>query len=204
MSAVSATSRRIVGLRTVVGDNLCPACIADPDPRGPSACHACRELTHACTLTALRGLDLDLGVPTYARTLDLSDAHVDRVARRLFRAFDDASRDKEDMHDFDYEGEKVIKWLALAREAIVLGVLIAPIDAKTRMSNELRPREELFEEGHWYACSGCHELDDGYPTGPYSTALRCHLGTGCHECGGIGALWECWPEHTAAQNVDDD
>jgi hypothetical protein len=55
---------------------------------------------------------------------------------------------------------------------------------------ELRPRDEIFEEGYWHPCSGCHESDEGHPRGPYSAALRCHLGAGCHECGGIGAIWE--------------
>lgn len=44
--------------------------------------------------------------------------------------------------------------------------------------------------GNWMSCSGCHELNDGYPTGPYSPALKCHLGLGCTECGGLGAIWD--------------
>ncbi|MCO5077310.1 MULTISPECIES: MazG-like family protein [unclassified Chelatococcus] len=44
--------------------------------------------------------------------------------------------------------------------------------------------------GFWRSCSGCHELNDGCPTGRYSKALSCHLGLGCHECGGIGAIWD--------------
>lgn len=63
----------------------------------------------------------------------------------------------------------------------------------------LSVREEIFEEGHWRSCSGCHESDDGHPTGPYSKTLRCHLGSGCHECGGIGATWETFdPNATEA------
>ncbi|KIJ00443.1 hypothetical protein ST27_10095 [Xanthomonas phaseoli pv. phaseoli] len=44
--------------------------------------------------------------------------------------------------------------------------------------------------GFWRACSGCHELNEGMETGPYSAGLRCHLGNGCGECGGIGAIWD--------------
>ncbi|MCC4618321.1 hypothetical protein LL972_20395 [Xanthomonas campestris pv. asclepiadis] len=44
--------------------------------------------------------------------------------------------------------------------------------------------------GFWRACSGCHELNEGVETGPYSAGLRCYLGTGCVECGGIGAIWD--------------
>jgi len=45
-------------------------------------------------------------------------------------------------------------------------------------------------KGFWRPCSGCHELNEGYPTGPFSKALKCNLGLGCHECGGIGAIWD--------------
>lgn len=47
-------------------------------------------------------------------------------------------------------------------------------------------------EGHgvWRSCSGCHELNEGHDTGPYSHTFRCALGHGCSECGGIGAVWD--------------
>ena len=45
-------------------------------------------------------------------------------------------------------------------------------------------------KGFWRSCSGCHELNEGHPTGDYSAVFRCHLGCGCHECGGIGAVWD--------------
>jgi len=64
---------------------------------------------------------------------DLADAHVDRVARRLYRAFDDANQGREPLHDFDvmaqceYEGRPVVdNWRALAREAIRLGAIVKP------------------------------------------------------------------------------
>lgn len=44
--------------------------------------------------------------------------------------------------------------------------------------------------GFWRSCSGCHELNEGHATGPYSAVLKCHLGGGCSECGGIGAIWD--------------
>lgn len=52
--------------------------------------------------------------------------------------------------------------------------------------------EQLAEgSGWWDACTGCHETEGGMPVGsyPYSEALRCSLGRGCTECGGIGAMW---------------
>lgn len=51
--------------------------------------------------------------------------------------------------------------------------------------------EELSEgSGAWFSCSGCHNLNEGVPTGPWSDVLKCHLGFGCRECGGIGAVWD--------------
>jgi hypothetical protein len=78
----------------------CPACTNDPDPRGPSACHACRELNLA------------------RRVPDLSDAHVARVAHHFFRTFDDASAGRAPLHDFEH-------WRALAREAIRIGAVVS-------------------------------------------------------------------------------
>jgi|GEM_PF-2506417 len=47
-------------------------------------------------------------------------------------------------------------------------------------------------DGFWRTCSGCHETCDGHPVGdyPYSEILKCDLGAGCSECGGIGAVWD--------------
>lgn len=45
-------------------------------------------------------------------------------------------------------------------------------------------------DGFWRSCTGCHETNGGYDTGPYSKTLKCHLGIGCSECGGIGAVWD--------------
>jgi len=145
---------------------LCSKCALDPDPRGPSACHDCREINtprgvpveavqraaglyraiqdhvaairvgdlHALALTELA---LDGAVSMYRQPdgPDMSDAHVDRIARRLYRAFDDASRGKEPLHDFDvmaqcaYEGRPVIdNWRALARAAIQIGAVIPEED----------------------------------------------------------------------------
>lgn len=47
-----------------------------------------------------------------------------------------------------------------------------------------------YGKGVWRSCSGCHETNEGVPLGPYSSILKCHLGGGCFECGGIGAIWD--------------
>lgn len=53
-------------------------------------------------------------------------------------------------------------------------------------------RVENADSGHWRSCSGCYETEDGHPTGPYpfSESFGCYLGSGCSECGGIGAIWD--------------
>lgn len=61
----------------------------------------------------------------------------------------------------------------------------------------ISPSEEVLSEGAWRPCTGCHESNEGHPTGPFSTALKCNLGSGCHECGGIGAVWELARESAA-------
>lgn len=46
--------------------------------------------------------------------------------------------------------------------------------------------------GTWRPCTGCYETEDGHPVGKYahSEALGSPLGSGCDECGGIGAVWD--------------
>jgi hypothetical protein len=58
---------------------------------------------------------------------DLSDVHVDRVARQLFRAFETMNNDLEPPHDFDVmiECERGKHWRILACEAIRLGAVVA-------------------------------------------------------------------------------
>lgn len=67
----------------------------------------------------------------------------------------------------------------------------APV-AGQAVALELRGVPETIKEGggFWRSCTGCHELNEGRDTGPYSAVLGCHLGQGCRECGGIGAVWD--------------
>ena len=44
--------------------------------------------------------------------------------------------------------------------------------------------------GVWRSCSGCHEHNEGVAQGPWSYVFECNLGMGCHECGGLGAVWD--------------
>lgn len=67
-------------------------------------------------------------------------------------------------------------------------------DAVKSVAVELSSVAETLEngDGFWQSCSGCHETEDGHPVGdyPYSDILKCDLGGGCSECGGIGAVWD--------------
>ncbi|WP_152621380.1 hypothetical protein [Bradyrhizobium japonicum] len=53
-------------------------------------------------------------------------------------------------------------------------------------------REQVSDgDGMWATCSGCHESVDGYSIGYLrSKIFGCTLGSGCSECGGIGAVWD--------------
>lgn len=53
------------------------------------------------------------------------------------------------------------------------------------------PEEMIESGGHWRACTGCYDTEDGYPTQKYlySPTLQTEIGCGCTECGGIGAVW---------------
>lgn len=50
--------------------------------------------------------------------------------------------------------------------------------------------------GRWRPCTGCYDTEDGHPTQKYSfsPALQTDIGCGCHECGGLGAVWEHWTD----------
>lgn len=57
-----------------------------------------------------------------------------------------------------------------------------------------RVRDALanYDTGLWRTCSGCHESEDGYDLGhyPHSEIFGCKIGSGCGDCGGIGAVWD--------------
>lgn len=64
--------------------------------------------------------------------------------------------------------------------------------AEDSLPVELIGISEALDEGDgcWRPCTGCHEWNEGVPTGPTSKVFRCVLGVGCQECGGIGAIWD--------------
>ncbi len=72
------------------------------------------------------------------------------------------------------------------------GKLIQPAPTVAAKILELDgvPDALAYGKGIWRTCTGCHESNEGYPTGPFSDTLKCYLGGGCFECGGIGAVWD--------------
>ncbi len=74
----------------------------------------------------------------------------------------------------------------------IIGKAITALSAPSQPIIELSGIAEALAEsdGFWHACSGCHELNEGHDTGPYSQVFKCALGIGCGECGGLGAVWD--------------
>lgn len=65
--------------------------------------------------------------------------------------------------------------------------------SQIRKAVEANIIERLAEgDGIWRSCSGCHETEDGQNVHgyPHSDVFGCTLGSGCSECGGIGAVWD--------------
>lgn len=82
---------------------------------------------------------------------------------------------------------------ALERFAALLATPQAqPSEQDVIVDGLARAVETLKDAGFWSPCSGCYETEDGHPVGKYaySEALGCALGSGCHECGGLGAVWD--------------
>lgn len=69
---------------------------------------------------------------------------------------------------------------------------MAPSGKAESLPLELQGVAEQVAEGagFWRSCSGCHESNEGHPTGPHSKVFGCALGNGCSECGGVGAVWD--------------
>jgi len=82
------------------------------------------------------------------------------------------------------------------RHCMVYALSCPAFQAWLRQREGWRPSEEAIaeacENGFWQSCSGCHETVDGQETGnyDYSTLFKCHAGSGCYECGGIGVIWQ--------------
>ncbi len=79
-----------------------------------------------------------------------------------------------------YEAKALFRALASEKRAAV------PVELRN-------VAEQLTEKsGFWRHCTGCLEMNEGHPVGhyPYSEVFKCQIGSGCSECGGIGAVWD--------------
>lgn len=81
-------------------------------------------------------------------------------------------------------------WLGWQGRAALAASQPAPVGSGALLKGLADAVQELKEDGFWRSCSGCHELNEGHDTGPRSAALGCALGSGCGECGGLGAVWD--------------
>jgi hypothetical protein len=65
------------------------------------------------------------------------------------------------------------------------------INLRSRIEEVTTEASEDGAAAGWAPCSGCHETNEGAETGhyPYSDMFSCVLGSGCRECGGLGAVW---------------
>jgi hypothetical protein len=82
-----------------------------------------------------------------------------------------------------------------AAELVAAARTEAPVPAESKddsLAIELKGVQEQKDSGFWHACSGCYDTEDGHPTGnyAYSAVFGCALGSGCHECGGLGVTWD--------------
>lgn len=93
--------------------------------------------------------------------------------------------------------KSALTWSNTKHHGWQVPVFLSPQQASAPVAGEAQPVElrgvaETIKDGDgfWRSCTGCHELNEGHDTGPYSAVLGCHLGQGCSECGGIGAIWD--------------
>ncbi|OAS92982.1 hypothetical protein A6I77_24505 [Achromobacter xylosoxidans] len=131
----------------------------------------------------------------------MSDAYVNAIIQR--HGYDSPESVIAQLHQWiGLHGGKDTVTLLMYEAHKALSKLRAPVAGKA-VALELRGVPETIKEGDgfWRSCTGCHELNEGRDTGPYSAVLGCHLGQGCGECGGIGAIWDSTDYQTVADDM---
>lgn len=87
--------------------------------------------------------------------------------------------------------------ISVATAAVLSAAVLSAVDPAL-----IGIAEEMKESGgHWMPCTGCYDTEDGHPTQKYaySPALQTDIGCGCHECGGLGAVWWHMTDEELAQ-----
>jgi hypothetical protein len=121
-----------------------------------------------------------------------SDGHATRVSiSRHDGRWTFTDRNGHHIEHFRIPPEPLIERLYTIPEVgeIVAKVARGPSELDIRDRRPIAIRD-VFDDGYWRPCSGCHTPNVGHATGPWSEAFRCNVGDGCHECGGIGVIWE--------------
>lgn len=74
-------------------------------------------------------------------------------------------------------------------------------DMKSQIDAVMREEADSGAACAWRSCTGCLESEDGHSVGhyPYSDVFGCLVGGGCHECGGLGVVWEYYPKSALDQ-----
>jgi len=109
------------------------------------------------------------------------------------RIYEAVWTDDKNGYWWDLEGESPVdpvEFMPHPQDARFSGSASTPLSAPTNLELDGVGEALAYGKGIWRTCTGCHESNEGYPTGPYSDTLKCHLGGGCFECGGIGAVWD--------------
>lgn len=124
---------------------------------------------------------------------DLGDRDDEFTASDVTSILDDLWGEEDDKPGDPKAAEAVLRELVGA----------APTSAAEPIDAALIGVDEVVKEsgGGWKPCSGCYDTEDGHPTRKYdySRALKTDVGCGCHECGGLGAVWEYYSEADLAE-----
>ena len=110
------------------------------------------------------------------------------------------------------EIEDACRWILARSKYIAPECNLVATFALTQLREFTRVKEISDEaEGLWRPCTGCYESEDGHPVGnyPHSEIFGCELGSGCHECGGLGVVWndysgmaEFYEHQSAVEAID--
>lgn len=145
-------------------------------------------MTSELTKAAQQALDTAPAPAVPMSEVDLQDDDALRFAQRVLES-DAPESDRKAARDMLVAIRTRVR---KARAALTAAPTPPAQSAKPELPIELADVSRQIEEGKgfWRSCTGCHELNEGAPTGPFSQVFQCNLGMGCSECGGLGAIWD--------------
>ena len=194
--SVPAALREIAGWMDSGGPTYHEAELIGMNIAGPTGCGAHKECTKAAKLAFLEAARIwerlhhnapasgkPIDTPTNAPQLpDILNVNPEQLIAAHYRAVWHHARAPLHLQGATHDNVERVKSRLL--EAIS--------NHKDDIPVEMKGIAETLADGDhfWRSCSGCHESNEGMATGPFSKTLKCHLGVGCSECGGIGAIWD--------------